>query len=357
MALSLGLVSPVRPAWARVEAPATTGARSASVLELDGPDPELSARLGDVLREELSARGVGGGRAATTAEVRIALECESLDDPCLTRAARLLGARLVIFGALKAEPRTLELRVFAADAARIEQSIELPLSEDDLHPSRLQITATRAADLLFPDTAATQRPGPPPASDTPADAAEPASGGDDPRGKLEWGPYSPRPRWKWATFGTSAALLGAGLVGFMVTVIPVAQSNTRRGFLHRNIESAARESLGNSSTIDDVDPGTVLDMCSDEEGSGGALEVLDADDGVATSGVRNVEVGRECRKADAWGRWATRSIIFTSVMAVSTAAFTALLFVRRVPRAERRLSLGIAPDLEGGAHLVGGLRF
>jgi hypothetical protein len=354
----LAVSSPAGPAFARSAAPASAAEAeaSASVLELDGPDPGLSRRLSEALRQELAQRGVGGGRAATTAEVRIALECETLDDPCLSRAARLLGARRVIFGAIEANPSTLTLQVFVLDAARVEQTVALPLDADALDDAALPGTAARAADLLFPDTAASELPALDPATDDPVATAEPAAAVEGEPGELVWGPYRPRPRWKWATFGVSTALLGAGLVALMVTTIPVVQSNRRRGFLYERLEAAALDSLEDSSMLNDVDPSMALDICSNAPGSGGAREVLDETDGAASPGVRNVTVARECQRGDSWAKASTGSVIFTSVMAVSTIVFTTLLFVRRVP-GEPRMSFGIAPDPDGGAHVVGGLRF
>lgn len=351
---------PVRPALAHATAPQaqvpSPAAATTSVLELDGADPQLAAAVSTALRDELLARGLGGGRATTTAEIRIALECEVLDEPCLARAARLLDSRRVVFGALRDSPLSLKLQVFVADEVRIAKSIELPLSKADLAEDRVSATMARAADLLFPDTAeAPLSPIEPAAfqADGPASTSE----GDEARtGRLVWGPYSPRPPWKWAAFGTSAALFGAGLITTLAFTIPVAQSNRGRGFLHRDLVEEAEASLTDGSVLNDVDPHVVLEICSSAEGSGGALEVLDEDDGVAQAGVRNVLVGRECRRGEAWARGAAIATITTAVMAVSTIAFTTLLFVHRVPR-ERRVSLGIAPGPYGGVHVGGGVRF
>src|SRR5690606_36603769 len=133
------------------------------------------------------------------------------------------------------------------------------------------------------------------------------------------------PRWKWVAFGVSAGLMGLSAVALAVTSIPVAQSNRRKGFLYEKLEAKAAASLENGLTIDDVHPDKVRDLCLDAEGSHGALEVLDADDGVAQPGVRNVEVGRECRKGQAWANVATASGIALGVFTVTTAIFTTLL--------------------------------
>ena len=180
---------------------------------------------------------------------------------------------------------------------------------------------------------------------------------------LVWGPYKPRPAWKWAAFGVSAGLMGLSAVALAVTGIPVAQSNNRKGFLYDRLEEKAQASLMNSSTIDDVNPEVVLDICSDVEGSGGALEVLDESDGVATPGVRNVEVGRECRKGQAWANVATASGIALGVFTLTTAIFTTLLFVHRESPAvnamvRRKVHVGATPDLEGrGVSFTGGFKF
>lgn len=346
---------------AELEAPA-------SVLGLEGSDTKAAEDLTAALRRAFEKRGYAGGEEITLAELRLTMGCEGNDQACLASGGEALQVRRLIYGSLTSAgggDYTIDLTILDVSGGTVEKNVSRKVKGSELQPDVIDATATAIVSSMFPDeTHEGDLPGP-----TLADGSE----GDDPitdeparprrDSGLVWGPYKPRPAWKWGLFGVSAGLMGLSAIALAVTGIPVAQSNRRKGFLYDDLEEKAQASLTNSSTIDDVDPDGVLDICSSREGSGGALEVLDADDGVATPGVRNVEVGRACRKGQGWAKVTIGAGVALGVFTVTTAIFTTLLFVRRESPAanamvRRKVRIGASPDLQGrGVSFTGGFNF
>lgn len=354
--------SPRALVHAELEAPA-------SVLGLEGGDAKAAEDLTAALRRAFEKRGYSGGEEITLAELRLTMGCEGNDKACLASGGEALQVRRLVYGSLTAAgggDYTIDLTILNVGDAAVEKNVSRKVKSSELQPDVIDATATAIVDSMFPDeTDDGALTGPFGETDTGTGDEPIADEPEKPRRKsgLVWGPYKPRPRWKWVAFGVSAGLMGLSAVALAVTGIPVAQSNRRKGFLYEKLEAKAAASLENDSTIDDVNPDTVLDLCSDAQGSHGALEVLDEDDGVAQPGVRNVEVGRECRKGQAWANVATASGIALGVFTVTTAIFTTLLFVHRESPAanamlRHRVRLGAAPDLQGrGVSFTGGFHF
>jgi hypothetical protein len=346
---------------AELEAPA-------SVLGLEGSDTKAAEDLTAALRRAFEKRGYAGGEEITLAELRLTMGCEGNDQACLASGGEALQVRRLIYGSLTSAgggDYTIDLTILSVTDASVEKNVSRKVKGSELQPDVIDATATAIVNSMFPDETDD--------GELPVGGTSDSGVGEEPitdeperprrKSGLVWGPYKPRPAWKWATFGVSAGLMGLSAIALAVTGIPVAQSNNRKGFLYDRLEEKAEASLMNSSTIDDVNPEVVLDICSDVEGSGGALEKLDESDGVATPGVRNVEVGRECRKGQAWANVATASGIALGVFTVTTAIFTTLLFVHKESPAvnamvRRKVHIGATPDLEGrGVSFTGGFKF
>jgi hypothetical protein len=133
----------------------------------------------------------------------------------------------------------------------------------------------------------------------------------------------------------AVAAIGLGLGVFLG--IPAYRSQQRKGRLYGDLIDAANRSLVDddaeldaSSTpgFNDVDPALVQEICSDEPGSGGALEVVQVTAG-GKDAVRNADVAKECRKGQAYAMFGTVGWAMFGVGVLATAFSTTLFFVRR----------------------------
>jgi hypothetical protein len=254
----------------------------------------------------------------------------------------------------------------------VEKEVEQKVARSDLAAGKIDDTAARIVNSLFAEESDPEVVPPPTKRGAPVEAEpEPEIAPvqrETPtdRGRLLWGRYKPRPKWKWAMFGVSVGLMTLAGTALLVTGIPVAQSNKRKGFLYKKVEDKAFASLEDDNPNNDVDPDTVASLC---EGEGSGTDIFGPAPGEENlppdqhTGVRNAEVARQCNVGKAWAQATTISAIALGVTAASTIVFTTLLFVHREkPGASallrREFRLGAAPAREGrGLTFGAGMRF
>jgi len=329
---------------AALPAHAAAPAGKASVLTLEGDAPQQTNALSKALQSEFAARGVGGGRDMSLAELKLTMGC---DEPpsvaCLSGGGKTLGVERMIYGTLtktRGGAYALNLSLMDVASATVQKIVNAELSAGALADGAVQATARDLViQMLGPVETAPAETTPEPAG-PPEAAPAPASGG----GKLVWGRYD-APMWKKAALGASAGLLvvSAGVgIGTYMMIRP-------DGKLYKDLVAAGEKSLGDKSDTNNVNPRMNGDMCSAARES-------------VKGGVRNAEMTKICNKADGLATAATASFIATGVFGAATVAFAVLLFVHKdkpaVARLQRRgLSMGAAPLRGGGAMFGGSLRF
>lgn len=315
-------------------------AGKASVLTLEGDAPQQTNALSKALQSEFAARGVGGGRDMSLAELKLTMGC---DEPpsvaCLSGGGKTLGVDRMIYGTLtktRGGAFALNLSLMDVASATVQKIVNAELSAGALAEGAVEATAR---DLV------TQMLGPvetAPVEATPAETGPVEATPEGPKGgKLVWGRYD-APGWKKAALGVSAGLLvvSAGVgIGTYMMIRP-------DGKLYKDLVAAGERSVGEEN---EVNPRMDGDMCA------AAREQV-------TGGVRNGEMTKICNKADGLAKAATASFVATGVFAAATVAFAVLLFVHKdkpaVARLQRRgLSMGMAPLRGGGAMFGGSLRF
>jgi hypothetical protein len=320
-------------------------AGKASVLTLEGDDPARAAALSKALQTEFAARGVGGGREMSLAELKLTMGC---DEPpsaaCLGSGGKTLGVDRMVYGALtknKSGSYTLNLSLMEVGSATIEQTVNAELAPGQLTDGTVQATAKElVVKMLGPEEVA-----PPPVAPPATEPDEPAP--QDTKRKWVWGRYD-APKWKKAGLAASAALTVASLgvaIGTYILIRP-------KGKYYNDLVDAANASLDDSSQSNNVNPNTSDDLC----------ELARAEPPGGDPGeVTNASMTQICNKADTVAKVATAGFVATGVFAASTLVFATLLFVhkdnRAVARLQRRgVSFGVAPA-RGGAMIGGGMRF
>ncbi|MBA3545841.1 MAG: hypothetical protein H0T76_05095 [Nannocystis sp.] len=333
VALMTGAVAPAHAA----------PAGKASVLTLEGDDPAKTSGLSKALQSEFAARGVGGGRDMSLAELKLTMGC---DEPpsvaCLSGGGKTLGVDRMIYGTLtktRGGAYSLNLSLMNVSTATVEKIVNAELAEGALAAGTVKGTATDlVTQMLGPVESATPEVVPEP---------EPVTGpetGPKENGKLIWGKYD-APGWKKAALGASAGLLVVSLavgIGTWVQIKP-------NGKLYKDLVAAGERSLGDESGTNNVNPNMKGDMCEEARSA-------------VKGGVKNGEMTKICNKADGLATAATGAFVATGVFAVATVAFATLLFVHKnkpgVARLQRHgVTMGMAPMRGGGAMLGGSLRF
>jgi hypothetical protein len=345
MALSLGfaVVSPADAA-ASDDAPA-------AVLGLDTTARAQGEQLTDALRRAFAARGASGP-TADLVELRLGLGCVGDSPSCLAKGGEALGVRRLIYGHLHVEDEgyRLEIAMLEVETAALITELSMSIGRDELLPSTIDVTAQRVAAQMLPEQAASpsmQSPTHASSSDAPppAPAAEPMR-----ESGLVWGPYRPRPVWKWAGLGVSAVLTGA-FVGATIGL-----HRRLQGPLRDELHTAADESLTDGNRSNDIDRSMVGNICDAAQATPPGFPSQD-DQGRPI--VTNERVVRVCNKAEGIRVAGMATMGFAVASAASTVVFSTLLFVRRAgstSRAHRarRTRWGLDPSLDGVALTLAG---
>jgi len=322
-------------------------AGKASVLTLEGDDAPRTSALSKALQSEFAARGIGGGRDMSLAELKLTMGC---DEPpsvaCLSGGGKSLGVERMIYGTLtktRGGAYSLNLSLMDVGSATVQKIVNAELSAGALAEGAVQATATDlVTQMLGPvETAPAEVV---PAGPAQPETAQPETQPQDSSGKLVWGRYD-APGWKKAAVGASAGLLVVSVAVGIGTYMQIRPN----GKLYKDLVAAGEDSLVDKSTTNNVNPNMDGDMCAAARKSLGG-------------GVVNGEMAKICNKADGLATTATAAFIATGVFAAATVAFTTLLFVHKnkpgVARLQRHgVTMGMAPLRGGGAMLGGSLRF
>ncbi len=354
--LATVLVVTLVPGGARAHtAPTDPTNVPAAVLVLEGDDTEAAHTSTQRLRTALAQRGYASDYTATTAELSLALDCGKFDSACAGKAATELGVDKIFYGTLQAKPPKLSVVMFDAESGVVTGEVHLPMA--GMSVADQEAAVDEAVRTLLPRDDDDVLPAPTEAAPIqPRQDAVPRSSGER---KYVWGPYKPRPVWKKALLGTSVGMavvgLGLGLIG-----IPATQSGRKRGSLYDDLLEAANASLTDDNPVNDVDPETVDDLCSDKPGSGGALEEVQPEGTGAQTGIRNREVAEVCQRGRAIAFVSTFGWGMFAAGVLGTAVMTTLFFVRKNPNAaawqRRGVYVGATPTRRG-ATVSGGFRF
>lgn len=331
LTLMTGWVNPVRAAPASVKA---------SVLTLEGDDTAKSQALSKALQSEFAARGVGGGRDMSLAELKLTMGC---DEPpsagCLGSGGKTLGVDRMVYGSLtktKTGAYQLNLSMMDVGTATVQKTVNTELSADALSGGNVQSTAKDiVTQVLGPVEEAKPDVPPPVVEEAPPEPS---------KGKLVWGKHDAA-KWKKTGLAVSAVLTVASL-GLAVGTWVVARPG---GKIKSDLIDAARRSQG-----DDNNPSNDISPYEDN--------LCDKAREQVASGSRNPEMVKLCKKGEGLATAATAGIIATSIFAASTIVFTTLLFVHKdkpgVAKLRKHgLTLGAMPLRSGGAIIGGVVRF
>ncbi len=330
LALTIGWVNPA------LAAPA---GGKASVLTLEGDDPAKAQSLSKALQSEFAARGVGGGRDMSLAELKLTMGC---DEPpsaaCLGSGGKTLEVERMVYGSLsktKSGGYTLMLSMMDVGTSSVTKTVNTELGADALSDAAVQATAKDlVTQVLGPEAKPEPVVAPPPKVEEP----KPVSN------KLVWGKYD-APKWKKAGLAASAALTVVSLGVAIGTYMAIRPG----GKLKKDLIQAAKDSETDKSGTNDISPYTDQDLCAL------AREKV-------TGGVKNGDMTKICNKADGLATAATAGAIATGIFAASTVVFATLLFVHKdkpgVAKLQKHgLTLGAMPLRSGGAIVGGIVRF
>ena len=306
----------------------------ASVLTLEGDDTARATALSKALEAEFSARGVGGGREMSLAELKLTMGC---DEPpslaCLASGGKTLALDSMIYGSLtktKTGSFALKLSVMEVGSSTVSQSVNTELSADAVSDANVRATAKDiVTQVMGPEARVVVEKPPEPVVEAPQEQ----------KSKLVWGRHDAA-KWKKAGLAASAALTVVSLgvaIGTYMVIRP-------GGKLKKDLVAAANRVDDNPDN--DINPYTNNDLCAEARTP-------------VSGGVKNGEMTKICNKADGLATAATAGFIATGIFAASTVVFTTLLFVHRdkpgVAKLQKHgLTLGAMP-LRGGGAIVGGV--
>jgi hypothetical protein len=321
-------------------------------LGLEGQGDRASA-LSDALRWDLNQRGREDGNTMSLAELKLTMGCGDNDLPCLAQGGETLGSGELVFGTLSRNGGiwTVRLQSLNVGLGELNNSVERELSDDDLNETSLGKTAASLIDALYKieATDADIPPGKEIIGPIQADEGADAKSGRRSDSALVWGPYSPRPSWKLAGVGVSGALTLAALATAIGTTVAISPN----GSIRKELLAAAEQSLTDDKPGNDISPNNSGDLCALARNPPNPNKPDE---------VTNKPMTEICIKADGIATVATISWAATGVFALSTAAFTTLLFVHKrdatvAKLIEHDVGFGGAPLREGGFMLGGSLRF
>ena len=300
-----------------------------AVLGLDAENLEVGTRMTGALRRAVEASGLTLGGTATLSEVRLIGGCADNSEECLVSGALGVSGDQLLYGALVSRDdgsALLELSLLDVGQARVIASARLPLDQRALDADTVDETAAEALSMVI----AMPGPEPEPEPEPIAPVANPPDEPKGDKGKLIWGAYAPRPKWKKALLGASIGVTVLGAVGAAVMLARVPT-------LEEEVRAAAEASQGTEAEVD-VDHGSVQ-ICA---------QALSEPDPVGQPGdVYNSAVGDPCRRGRRLVRFGTGMIVVGSLGLVGTAVSTTLLFVRRGPPKNARVAPEISPSYAG----------
>jgi hypothetical protein len=316
---------------------------------------EQVASLSDAIRWDLNQRGLDDGNTMTLAELQLTLGCGDNDLACFAQGGQTLGSSTLVFGEVKKVGNNYIITLSSLDVAtaQLTNSIEKTVPFTELGEAQLGATAAGLVDELFklkPATEETPEESPTGEGPTEGPTDEPiADKGEPGSGKLVWGPYSPRPAWKYAGVGVSGALLLGGLGMAIGATVAIGEN----GPLRKDLLAEAEASLDDDKDSNDIDPQSDGDLCE---------LAREPPDPTKPNEVTNARVTEVCIKFDNTSTLATVGWIATGVFGATTVLFTTLLFVHKDKKAsaklrEHKVRFGGAPTRDGGFMLGGSFRF
>jgi hypothetical protein len=323
-------------------------------LGVEGEGDKAKA-LSDALRWELGQRGRDDGKNMSLAELELTMGCGEDDVGCYAQGGQSLGSEELVYGTLTKSGSGWKVQLSTVDVAKgeVAKTITRDLTDKDLGENTVGATATSLLNELY-EVKATDADKPP-EGEGPADVPPPPEGGVDDieepekSGKLIWGPYSPRPKWKLVGLGVFGGLTVASLGTAIGTTVAIGNN----GPIRKDLLAAAENSLTDDKPSNDIDPNSSGDLCQL------ARTPPNPD---RPDEVTNAAVTKVCIKADNVATAATISWVATGVFAVATVAFTVLLFVHKDKPAasamrKRNVRFGAAPMGGGGVMFGGGMKF
>ncbi len=351
---------PVKPGSMKPDSPAT-------MLELDSEDAVLGRRLGHAMRRAFAQRGLDDGRRDSLAELRLAMGCTEDEPECLAKGGKTLGVKTLIYGRLETTKagHVLDVSMLAVESAKVTSSVRLTLSAAELGESAIDRTAERVVADLLGEEVEPAAVVPPPAPPAPAPAATtssvppaditPTSPTPARKGKFWWGLETPTPKWKWALFGTSVALVTVSTASLIGTLVGLRkQEDELVETAYASLEDTYPEGhpmAGQPNEQNDVDPRLVDDIC--------AAGREHPDDPVNPDSVRNKSVTEVCNRGDSLEKGVIASYALLGISLAATFAFTGVLLIHRSKpaarrAAARRLRVSFSPGPRGFGGAVSG---
>lgn len=234
-------------------------------LGLEGEGDPVTA-LADAIRWDLNQRGRDDGNTMSLAELKLTMGCGDDDLPCLAQGGQALGSQEFVFGTMNRSGAawTIKLQSLNIGTGELNNAIEREVSAADLSEASLGKTAASLIDELYKITP-TAADMPPVGDDSTTDGATDGATqtdvqpDDEPRrsGRVIWGPYSPRPAWKFVGVGISGAITLAALGTAIGTTIQIGPN----GSIREDLLAAAQASIEDDRPSNDIDPNIDGDLC------------------------------------------------------------------------------------------------
>lgn len=322
-------------------------------LGLEGEGEQVTS-LSDAIRWDLNQRGLDDGNTMTLAELQLTLGCGDDDLACFAQGGQTLGSTSLVFGEVRKVGNNYVITLNSLDVAtgKLSNTVEKSVPFTELGEAQLSATAASLVDALYKvgPTVEELPPEDPPPGEEPVEGPSSEEPVDEPGdGKLVWGPYKPRPGWKYAGVGVSSVLLLGGLGMAIGATVAIGEN----GPLRDDLLSAAEASLTDDKASNDIDPNSNADLCE--------LARTPPDPNKPNE-VTNARVTEVCIKFDNTQTIATAGWIATGVFAATTVLFTTLLFVHKRDKTaaklrEHKVGFGGAPTPDGGFMLGSSFRF
>lgn len=326
-------------------------------LGLEGEGEQVTS-LSDAIRWDLNQRGLDDGNTMTLAELQLTLGCGDDDLACFAQGGQTLGSTSLVFGDVRKVGNNYVITLNSLDVAtgKLSNTVEKTVPFTDLGEAQLGATAAGLVDALYKLTPTPEEL--PPEEQPQGGDGDPDDGPgpdvtdpeDEPGdGKLVWGPYSPRPGWKWAGVGVSSVLLLGGLGMAIGATVAIGEN----GPLRKDLLDEAAASLTDDKNSNDIDPNSNEDLCE---------LARTPPDPSKPNEVTNARVTEVCIKFDNTSTIATAGWIATGVFAATTVLFTTLLFVHKRNKTvatlrDHKVGFGGAPRPDGGFMLGTSFKF
>jgi hypothetical protein len=324
-------------------------------LGLEGAGDQVTS-LSDAIRWDLNQRGLDDGNTMTLAELQLTLGCGDDDLACFAQGGATLGSSSLVFGDVRKVGNNYVITLHSLDVAtgKLSNTIEKTVPFTELGEAHLGATAAGLVDALYKiGPAAEEEPtdDPLPGGGDPADGTvdDPDNQNEPGDSKLVWGPYKPRPAWKYAGVGVSSVLLLGGLGMAIGATVAISEN----GPLRKDLLAEAEASLTDDKDSNDIDPNSSDDLCE---------LARTPPDASKPNEVTNARVTEVCIRFDNTSKIATAGWVATGVFAATTILFTTLLFVHKRNKTVAKLrdhdvGFGGAPSVHGGFMVGGSFRF